>query len=163
MLMPSRQLVWLPDRVVELMKAEAKRSYPVETGGVVLGYRVEDEWVVREVLGPGPDARHHRRYFEPDADWHAEMIRAHFARTDGREVYIGDWHTHPDGELKLSRRDRQALRGIVQCPQATPAPLSALLAGGPDDWALAMWAARVTSAGWFGQRVVTTDMIVRPC
>jgi integrative and conjugative element protein (TIGR02256 family) len=158
---PTPPLVWLSDGLLDHLQAEAARRYPLETGGVLLGYRAENQWVVREVLGPGPRARHHRRYFEPDAAWHAEMIRAHFAQTEGREVYIGDWHTHPDGKLQLSGRDLRALRRIIRSPGAIAEPISALMAGGPQEWALSIWAAAIRPREWFWPDVATTIMHLR--
>lgn len=148
----------MPDRLLPLLQEEADRHYPLETGGLLVGYRSGNEWVVQDVVGPGPAARHRQRSFDPDHAWHAAELQARFAGSGGRQIYLGDWHTHPDGLLALSHRDLRALRRIIASEQAqTPEPLSALLAGDPSQWRFAVWRARLGARGWLGRRVDTSQ------
>lgn len=119
---------------------EAHRTYPLETGGVLLGWFAKPwEAVVTALVGPGPEARHEAASFRPDADWQQERIAASY-RASGRTVtYLGDWHTHPNGRLSLSRADVATLRTIASHKAArVPNPLMAVLAGGPD-WGAGLW------------------------
>lgn len=140
----------MPEHLLPVLQAEANRCYPLETGGLLVGYRAGEEWVIQDVVGPGPGARHRRKTFDPDHVWHAAELRARFERSGGRELFIGDWHTHPDGRLALSRPDLRALRRIIGSPEAqTPEPLSALLAGDPGEWNFALWRAQLSTRCWF--------------
>jgi integrative and conjugative element protein (TIGR02256 family) len=146
----------VPEHLLAVLQQEADRCYPLETGGLLVGYRVGKEWVVQDVVGPGPAARHRRKSFDPDHVWHAAELRARFQRSGGRQLFIGDWHTHPDGCLALSRRDLRALRRIIRSAGAqTPEPLSALLAGDPAEWNFAVWRAQLDTEGWL--RRVTVE------
>ena len=131
------------------MKSEAARVAPYETGGVLMGYwaRPYSEVVVTATIGPGPNARHEATRFLPDADYQDGEI-ARLYHGSGRTVtYLGDWHSHPDGGLALSRADRLTLRRIATTPAArAPVPLMAILADG-QPWRLGVWGATLRRFG----------------
>jgi len=118
------------------MKQLGAVTYPDETGGLMLGYVSDNgDAVVKHVIGPGPKAKHYRHRFAPDVEYQQSMLEAHHAATGGRETYLGDWHTHPDGVAALSRRDKKTLRNISSTPEAyVSRPLMAIASGGPDAW-----------------------------
>lgn len=162
MLLSQDPIVWLPADLFRELEQEAARVYPLETGGVLLGYRSSDHWVVDGALGPGPRARHRLHGFEPDHQWHAEKLRLRFVASAGGERYLGDWHSHPGGALALSRTDLKALRQIIQSPEArTPEPLSALLAGRPSDWQIGIWRACLAPKPWRRARLELTRATLR--
>lgn len=72
------------------MVAEADRAFPLETGGVLLGYFVElgREVVVTHAVGPGPDAIHRRDGFLPDSGFHDETIADLYRASGRRIVYL---------------------------------------------------------------------------
>lgn len=120
------------------MRELATRYKPLETGGMFIGYEAGDQQVVvTTVIGPGPNARHRRLRFRPDYDHQQHQLEAHFARTQGRETYLGDWHTHPFGACALSWLDRRVLVRIARSASSGASrPIMAVLAGGNPDWNL---------------------------
>jgi integrative and conjugative element protein (TIGR02256 family) len=79
------------------MMGEAAARYPLETGGVFMGYWADDRTaVVTQAIGPGPNAYHHRHRFAPDQEWQTTEIAEYYRASGRRETYLGDWHTHPD-------------------------------------------------------------------
>lgn len=134
--------MWLDSSVLTAMKVEAKRSFPLETGGVLVGYASEDdaEQVLRFASGPGPGALHTTSRFVPDHDYQSEFVRMLYNRTGRTHTYLGDWHSHPNGRAAMSFTDCRTLSRIAKCKQArAPMPLMIILAGGPDEWAIAAW------------------------
>ncbi len=124
------------------MCSEAERKCPDETGGALLGYRSGEDYVITDVLGPGPDAQHARMFFQPDYGWQEEVIARRFAETNGTTTYLGDWHTHPGTSVPaMSKDDRKVLRQIASCPTAgIDRPLMAILAGSlGNPWGLGVW------------------------
>lgn len=102
-----------PDALTELY-AEAHRWRTRETGGALLGWRDGDATVVARILGPGPQARHGVRWFEPDVKWQNEQ-GSRIYRASGRTVaYLGDWHTHPLGAPRPSRQDAETAKLIAE-------------------------------------------------
>src|SRR5207249_53736 len=127
--------------VLEAMEEEAREKSPMETGGVLIGYWANDsaEVVITQATGPGPEATHRADEFIPDARFQrAEIARIY--RDSGRlHTYLGDWHTHPGGSLRLSRKDVRTLASIAETPAARASvPLMGVLAE-DRSWMLAVW------------------------
>src|SRR5665647_1501067 len=152
--MPPQLTAWYADDVIEIMLGFADEARALETGGVLLGYATETEWVVGAVVGPGPDASHWATGFTPDAEWQAERIAELYEASGRRLQYLGDWHTHPAGSAVPSKLDRRTLRRIAHSSAARcPRPLMAILAGSSDEsWTLGSY----VSIRRDGRRIVTT-------
>lgn len=131
--------VWISERVIRDMVRESDAEFPRETGGVLLGYFAADQAVVTEIVGPGPKAIHRSMSFVPDYEFQASKIAAAYEASGRLHVYIGEWHTHPAGALRLSGKDRNTLIRVANHKEARLAtPLMMLLAGGVR-WDLAAW------------------------
>lgn len=114
------------------MCAEAGALAPLETGGMLLGYRVENEGVseavIEQILGPGPDALHGRTRFLPDGSWQRRQLTRIFLESGGTTTYLGDWHSHPCGSASPSPLDLKTARTIARSRRArTPHPLMAIV------------------------------------
>lgn len=116
----------------------ADRRYPFETGGMLLGYEAGNgEAVVTYLIGPGPKAKHSRFSFNPDSEYQQAELETHFHKTNGRETYLGDWHTHPHSNNTLSWVDKKTLTRIARVPESgTQNPLMAILGGSTGTWQL---------------------------
>lgn len=122
--------LWISKTAFRDMVEEANRAYPMETGGVLVGYFSEfGEPVVFAATGPGPNAVHLQNRFMPDHTWQCEQLESLFQKSSGTWVYLGDWHTHPDSSPEMSRLDQRTLRSIAKYKLAeNPHPL--MLIGG---------------------------------
>lgn len=117
------------------MASHAAAFFPLETGGVLVGYVGSRAIEVTGIVGPGPNARHAPTRFSPDAVWQAERIAELYAESGRRLSYLGDWHSHPKGTPAASQRDRATLRHIAAYPDARcPDPLMLILGGTPTCW-----------------------------
>lgn len=96
----------------DAMCIEADRMFPFETGGVLMGRRDGADLRVTHLIGPGPGATHERTCFEYDAEYVMGEIRRIVRETRGASIYLGDWHTHPNGDNVLSPQDMDILRCI---------------------------------------------------
>jgi integrative and conjugative element protein (TIGR02256 family) len=116
--------------VMRTMRQEAGRTFPLETGGVLLGQSTSHHTSIGVVIGPGPNANHRCTGFQPDRDWQYEQIAIVFKQLGGVVQYLGDWHTHPDGSTLPSSLDRQLLRDISSDLQSRcERPVMAILGG----------------------------------
>lgn len=157
------ELIWLSARVLTALVAEADKSAPLETGGILLGFWAEEnsEPVVLEMLGPGPNAIHERYRFVPDHEHQTAEIERLYHDSGRRLHYLGDWHTHPGGSATLSKSDRATLRQIAAEPAArAPMPTMLILAPGPS-WKPSAWCGVLTGRVRFWQRLVAWAMEVR--
>src|SRR3984957_16909674 len=131
--------VWVSEELLREMIREADGRSPNETGGVLMGYFSGNEAVVTEIAGPGPKAIHRKSSFSPDYEFQTERIAESYERSDRLSGYLGDWHTHPQGSLTLSSKDRGTLRRIAHYKEARVlTPVMLLLAGG-RDWRIGAW------------------------
>lgn len=90
----------------------------LETGGILLGHQHSDGHLSVTFAGdPGPQAERTRRSFRRDAQHARALAREGYARD--RSVWIGDWHTHPDGPAHPSSTDLRAYLDILRDPDET--------------------------------------------
>lgn len=145
------------------MQELALHHYPLETGGMLLGYEADNEnTVVTTIVGPGPNAKHGRFFFTPDSAYQQSRLEEHYWATDGRETYLGDWHTHPKSDSTPSILDKRTLARIANEPRSGIAqPAMAILAGGTGSWSLG--AVRYLSASrhflWTNYAVETLNIV----
>jgi integrative and conjugative element protein (TIGR02256 family) len=99
--------VWWAGAALEEALREAQSAFPLETGGLLLGWSPQPGAVViSRIIGPGPQARHRATSFTPDAAWQEERLAEAYEQAGRRLHYLGDWHTHPRGTVRLSSTDR---------------------------------------------------------
>lgn len=134
----TSNVVWINEAAWDNMLELAVQHYPLETGGMLLGYRADPgECVVTAIVGPGPHARHRRYRFAPDHEYQQAVLEQHYWHSDGKETYLGDWHTHPDGRCGLSWLDKRVLARIAHTPSSnTTHPIMFVLAGRGAEWDL---------------------------
>ncbi|SIT49344.1 putative 18.8 kDa protein [Paraburkholderia ribeironis] len=150
--------LWIASTAFDEMLDEAERVYPLETGGVLVGYAADDgDLVVQHVIGPGLSAQHKRQRFHPDHDWQCRRLDEIFEISSGQAVYVGDWHTHPDGSPQMSWLDKRTLRGIARYREAALArPLMLIGAGGAERW---RWQAHRYSGDRMGGLNISVDVL----
>ena len=148
-------VLWISADVLRKTIAEAADKTPFETGGVLLGYEGPDwrEVVVTAVVGPGPRAEHAQRRYVPDHEYQNRTVAKIYRASGRRTTYLGDWHSHPGGPLRLSRTDLSTLRAIAEHPAARiERPLMMVLGPGEPEWKVAAW--RWHSQYWFRRRAI---------
>jgi integrative and conjugative element protein (TIGR02256 family) len=150
---------WISAARLASMVEEAHHCLPNETGGALMGYWADRSTVViRDVIGPGPNAKHSRHSFYPDAEYHDREIERIYTASDRLHTYLGDWHTHPNGSARTSRKDRKTLSAIASDPGArAPRPIMAILAGN-KDWKLVVWSWEAKAFLW-SAKVVAANVI----
>lgn len=95
---------------------EAIRSRDgLETGGILLGTDRGQEVVIRQAGGPGPKARRESNRFLRDLT-HAQQL-AELAWKEDQSQWIGEWHTHPSGDLTPSNYDLKAYSRHLHDPE----------------------------------------------
>src|SRR3954464_11679823 len=95
----------LERKQLDQMLLKGRRAFPVETGGVLMGFVTMERIVVTSIVGPGPRAVHRRYSFTPDAEWQQKQVAELYERSGRRDAYLGDWHTHPGGGTRASLTD----------------------------------------------------------
>lgn len=147
---------WLRRVARDDLLREARASPLRETGGALLGWREESNYVIDRVLGPGPNAKHRFSSFEPDAEWQAREGARIYAATARTVAYLGDWHTHPHGSPWPSGQDRRTVRVMAEDPDfRISRPLYAIAGRGIRDRASRRW--RLVIYVWDGDKLVELE------
>lgn len=158
----AQTAAWIPASILCACRDEANVRFPLETGGVLMGYWHPSKVpVITAMIGPGPGATRERHAFEPDQAWQIERIADHYRASGRRETYLGDWHTHPSARRgKVSRTDRGVLCRIIDTPEARcPNPLMAIWAGDPEvGWRLHLWLATRQRRLWLWRPVSVAQL-----
>ncbi len=108
------------------MEADAAEYAFDESGGMLIGYWSENgDAVITNVVAGGPSATRRPNSFVPDGRWQQERLEEIYDRSGRLHTYLGDWHSHPAGALRPSRRDRATARKIARASEArAPQPLT---------------------------------------
>src|SRR5687768_10232346 len=106
--------VYYYESVLRLFDSEIKKFGVIETGGVLLGWYDEENIIVTKATNAGPNATHENFYFRADANYIDMIIDMEFANSDGRVIYLGEWHTHPQTNPQPSSVDLNSLDEITQ-------------------------------------------------
>lgn len=136
--MNEAQRVWIANEVLVEMHQLARLTFPLETGGMLLGYVADNnEPVITKIIGPGPNAKHGRFKFVPDGAFQQKLLEEYFKKTNGGETYLGDWHTHPKGSAIPSYTDKKTLANIaLLASSGISNPIMAILGSGEGSWSL---------------------------
>lgn len=115
-------------RAFNAIVTETIDKHPVETGGILIGYILDNgAWVVVENIPPGYRTIHQRAYFEYDAEFVNYLSNVVALQYKGNLQVLGLWHRHPgsmdvfsstDDETNLKfARDRQcgSISALINC------------------------------------------------
>jgi integrative and conjugative element protein (TIGR02256 family) len=147
------------ERVVLLPAARASlvghtRSAPEsETGGILIGRKIDDQTVcVTRASPPGPRALHRRTRFSRDTRFLQHYLDDVHERTDGSEDYIGEWHVHPALDAPPSPIDCRSLFRIARRRNyATDNPILIIVESGADLQQLRAYGFAVKPTKWWDE------------
>jgi integrative and conjugative element protein (TIGR02256 family) len=156
-------LIWLPLEIRRACTRDADRYFPLESGGVFMGYSTGEDLVITAMILGGKSALRTRTSYEPDLDWQNRQIAAHYEASGRRDAYLGDWHSHPNTKIAyMSGDDRAVMRRIIRSPEArNSAPVMMIFAGVPKAWKEAAWQGRITKRRYWISTLITTSACVR--
>jgi integrative and conjugative element protein (TIGR02256 family) len=86
----------------------------IETGGVLMGHLTNGTLYIEKASDPGPKAIHELTYFRADANYIDMYIDMEWANSNGKNMYLGEWHTHPQTFPDPSPTDTTSLAEIAQ-------------------------------------------------
>lgn len=89
--------------VMSMRAAYGATRPDLETGGALFGAGELDAVRITAALGPGPNAVHEPSFFLRDLEY-TQAAAEQLYRADGSQ-WIGEWHSHPSGQLMPSARD----------------------------------------------------------
>jgi integrative and conjugative element protein (TIGR02256 family) len=136
---------------METITDQVADAEPDETGGILLGYEASgsDEVVITHLVGPGPNFEASSSHFDPDGEWQEKEVARIYAESGRHATYLGDWHSHPKGAARPSRKDQRTARSIAEFRDARmPHPLMLIVATNETGFRLAAFRYRHGKLRW---------------
>jgi integrative and conjugative element protein (TIGR02256 family) len=123
----------LPGPVIDEMLEHCALSYPLETGGILVGHYSDDSRFahVTDLVSAPRDSVSSRFSFQRGVRGVQKFLNQMWPR---RRYYLGEWHFHPDGSASPSGTDANQMRSIAyagsyHCPE----PVLLILGGNPPE------------------------------
>lgn len=116
------------------------RHYPKEFGGLLVGYYSDDlkTCILENVIIP-KKYKSSRYFFERRKDGLNKML-TEFYNSSPRLIYVGEWHTHPDGVPSPSKTDLSAITEIADCDEVSiENPILMILSVNKTDMGLGVY------------------------
>lgn len=112
--MESAQTVIFTRRAFNAIVTETIDKHPIETGGIFLGYVLDNgTWIVVENVAPGFKSTHRSAYFEYDAEFVTYLANVLANQYKGNLQILGLWHRHPGDMDVFSSTDDQTNRNYA--------------------------------------------------
>jgi len=126
----------LPSDIHLQLLAFCESSYPLETGGVIIGnYSLDYKWAnVTRVLGPQRYSRHNRSSFFRSNHNIKSILDKEWALGN---YYLGEWHYHPDSTPAPSHVDINQMKVFAKNKQLNCSePVLLIIGGSMDHWSI---------------------------
>jgi integrative and conjugative element protein (TIGR02256 family) len=82
-----------------------------ESGGILMGYVLkENVFAINDISVPTKLDKFSRYYFTRSKKTAQLIINKAFKNSNGKQVYLGEWHTHPEDYPSPSRLDRKSIK-----------------------------------------------------
>src|SRR6478672_9530103 len=109
--MTCRSPVIVSQDAIVTMHAAGTAALPSETGGILIGFRTEDQVVVTRAIVVADEGSSRRSYVRRER--RAQRALTHVLESAPSVAgYIGEWHTHP-ADQPPSRTDIESLEQIA--------------------------------------------------
>ncbi len=85
----------------------------LETGVTLFGERAGEDFTVKHIAGPGPEATHEELHYSGNEDY-ATMVFNELLKDDPNLKHIGELHVHPFMMKRLSQGDRDTVKELLK-------------------------------------------------
>jgi [CysO sulfur-carrier protein]-S-L-cysteine hydrolase len=104
----------LPVLVLEKIQAAVSLHYPKEFGGIFVGTYSNDETTayISDVIIP-QKFTNGVTYFQRKTEDLNEQLKQVYEQSEGKIIYLGEWHSHPNSTSNYSQSDYNAMKHIA--------------------------------------------------
>ncbi len=111
--------VWIKMHLHQELFDETNRWLPLETGGMLLGYKdINHDIIITNLIDSGPEAVHKKKSFIPDGNYQQSELNKIYKESNSITTYLGDWHSHPLDHAYMSWLDRKTIKKIAKTETA---------------------------------------------
>jgi integrative and conjugative element protein (TIGR02256 family) len=103
----------ISEELIRIIAVHGAKKYPKEFGGLLLGrYMNNNKMVLVEDIILPKKYKSSKYHFERGSEGLRESLLQKYNATP-RLMYVGEWHTHPDGPAKPSLTDMNAMSELA--------------------------------------------------
>lgn len=114
---PDIKEVSIPSNVQNKIEQLAIQAKENETGGILVGYFDENNVaIVTNASDPGPNSIMTPKKFLKDTEYTQTWLEKQIRESSESIEYIGEWHSHTNGDTSPSTTDIESLTGIMESP-----------------------------------------------
>ena len=101
--------------VLEKIEENSRKHYPNEFGGILMGSYINSyiDLVISDIIIPDKFKCSPTK-FEPDHKDLNLKTKEYFNHFDNKIIYVGDWHSHPNGSNEYSQPDFKSTRDVAK-------------------------------------------------
>lgn len=104
--------VQLPEYVFDKIKIQIIKYYPHECGGIFVGSIDENNTAIIKNMMMPRKFKSSPVFFLRVADFINKWLLRIFRQSEGRILYLGEWHSHPNGQPIPSTTDFNSMEKI---------------------------------------------------
>lgn len=126
--------VKIPDQLLRHLHDLCEKSYPYETGGILIGRYSEDLKWAKIVAATGAATASKRSFcsFTRGSQGLAVLLNRLWEK---HQYYLGEWHYHPNASPRPSGLDSETMFKLsknedLHCPE----PILLIVGGNPANW-----------------------------
>jgi integrative and conjugative element protein (TIGR02256 family) len=91
----DKYIIHISDEVLLTLDKYKQKKHQNESGGIILGLVHEDDNIyISKVSEPNASDKASRYGFERDKKAAQIIVDSEFYESDGKVIYLGEWHTH---------------------------------------------------------------------
>jgi integrative and conjugative element protein (TIGR02256 family) len=101
--------------VLETIEQYSRAHYPNEFGGILMGSYLNSyiDLVISDIIVPDKYKSSPTK-FEPDHKDLNIKTKEYFQHFDNKVIYVGDWHSHPNGSNHFSQPDFNSIKDVAK-------------------------------------------------
>lgn len=121
--------------VLESIEQYSRAHYPNEFGGILMGSYLNSyiDLVISDII-VSDKYKSSPTKFEPDHDDLNRKTKEYFEYFDNKVIYVGDWHSHPNGSNLYSQQDLNAIADVAISKKVNIKNPILLIAAYTDDY-----------------------------
>lgn len=135
--LPSRGILRISDQVLGTFhRFRQNTHWKFESGGILLGSIFENLVFIDDVTTP--DSTVDKRgllFFHRHKGRAQRIINEAFIQSNGEQIYIGEWHTHPQKNPQPSWKDKLEIKRAFRKSQLNLDYLVSIIVGKQDELA----------------------------
>lgn len=106
-LLPGNRVIRISTDVLETFRRHRQVSFQdSESGGIILGSVFNDHVLINQATTPGNGDRRGPCIFHRHKERAQKIVNERFSKSQGKQIYIGEWHTHRQVHPNPSFKDK---------------------------------------------------------